>query len=263
MSAIWHGSTDFASLGYKLTNERPSYDSDIGTTWEQTFEGTQTGIAALASALFTSGAKIRWEQKVGTNQLIAQWGRNPNDLPEDEPATDNWKLDQEPYQIPLFRHPLAALEAEAYIGSSFAQYRKDITSSAEAGTAYPLDTGSFPVGLQIYYLLGQGVEYWETQRPILSRQREFSKTYPSKQVVAFTSKVYTRATLIASGTGFGIPASFEPQIPADPSYSPPTGTSWGWRLRQQSSGYSKNTRRWEEQIEWEFGWWYNSLYEIL
>jgi len=262
MSETWHLSSDaHTNGGWSLTSEGITLDSDIGYTWERVYEGNRTGIATVAALLAGDGSKLRWEQKAGLNRLQAFYARNPNVDESVEEATDSWNLVQEPYQIPLFRHPLAALESESYVSGSFAQYRKDITEAAEAGTAYPLDAGAFPVGLQIYRLLGQGVEYWETQRPILSRQRTFSKTYPSKQVVAFTSTVYTRSTLLSSG--FGIPVDYESQIPANPSYSPPTGTAWGWRLRQQSSGYSPNTGRWEEQLEWEFGWWYSSLYNIV
>lgn len=268
MATTWHQSGEnspnsMQDVGYVLTREQAAYDSNYGTTWEQEFQGRGDVMDALAAGLSAAGAKVRWEYKPGINTLTALWARNPNVSESSEVPTDTWRIENEPYQIPLFRHPLVAIEAQSYVSGSFAQYRKDITDAAEGGLAYPLSTTSFPLGFQVYLLLGQGTEYWETQRPVIQRQRTFAKTYIAKYQPRFTSDVYTRSRLISASAGFEIPADFRAIIPADPTYLPPSGTDWGWRLRQQASGYSTQTGKWEETMDFEFGWWHNSLYNIL
>lgn len=253
------GSSDFIASGTVLVYSRWARDPLAGVRFEQGYEGTAAGISALGLTLLASGASVQYDQvQPGKKTLRASWGRDPSEPESAEVPVDRWELEMAPYQISLFRHPAAIAEAEVYIAP--AQYRKDIQDAITEGEAYPLSTSSYPVGLQIYRLLAQGTEYWETQRPILRRQRTYSPSFATRVVLSNTSTVYLRSTIIST---FTPPTDFQAQIPDDPTDTPPSGMVWGWRLVQRSFGYLASSRVFEEQTSWEGAYWSTSLYDFL
>lgn len=257
MSTVFQGDSDFGTNHYKLVSERAEQDPQTGTTWTQEFEGTQDGVLAVGTVLLAAGARVGYSIKGGVNVCTARWARDPNIDPGDEVPTERWQIDLDAYQIPIFQAPAVFRDAQAYAGGA-ALYRTEMLAGVDAGTANPYGA---TIRGQVYDLLCKGVDYWETSRPVIRLNRSFTTSYPTRLTVYSDERppCYVRATLIST---YSIPSAFQSQIPADPSGTVPTGTAWAWKLRQQSSGYTPATRRWEETLEWDLALWSTYLYNV-
>jgi hypothetical protein len=168
-------------------------------------------------------------------------------------------------QVDLFNHPQAKLEAQLWAGttSGLSKYSKLIRDAVSNGDPFPagsIPVATNPVALTIYNLLCNGTDYFELPRPVLSRSRSFSTSYPTRLVQNAAVTVYSRASLIST---FSIPSSVQNQIPPTPATAPPTGEVWAWRLRRQDSTYEPSTRRYSEQMEWDLNSWSTLLYAYV
>jgi hypothetical protein len=255
----YQGSTSFVATGYTLVFSGWARDPQSGVRFEQRYEGTETGISTLALVLVSQGAAVRYDATTagGKRTLQASWGRDPNEPESSEVPTDRWELELAPYQIAIWRHPDVMREAETYGTSA---YRKLLLDAVSTGVPFPESEDIYPVAKQVFDLLTQGTEYWETQRPIIRKQRTYSPTYTTRTVLSPTNKVYSRASLIST---FSPPTDFQDQMPTDPTDAAPSGKSWGWMLRQQSFGYQVSSRKFEESVVFEGAYWETRLYTFL
>ena len=256
---ITHGSSDFNTLGYTLQSQTPGYDPQGGVSWTQVFVGLQTYLEAYAATAQAAGARTSLEIGSGDlTRLTVQWSRDPNQPESAEVEQDRWEFAEEPYQIPLFSHPVIAAEAKRVGTGQEAEYRRALKDAVANGDANPFASAltTYPASPAVYGMLSQGVEYWQAGRPTIRRIRTYSLTWTgSPQAVEAYQRVYVRSSLIST---FSIPSDVQSQIPTDPSDPPPDGTVWGWRLSSKSSTLvrEKNGTKKEEILGWEFGAWY-------
>jgi len=250
----------FIAQGYALVGEAQSFDPQTGARYEQFFEGTQNGILALANILSSAGAIIRYEiAGPGKKRLAALWGTPYGVAPEDEVPTERWDLAMEPVEISIWRVQKVIAEQNAYSDPN--AYRKLIEDAAAAGAAFPLTpAASYPAGVQAHRLLLWDASAFKTQLPTLRMNRSFTVGYPTRMQIKVTDDVYTTGRLISD---FSVPLAVQSQLPTNPVVTPPPGTVYGWRWSQQASGYTVSTRRWEENLGWEFNAWHSALYTII
>jgi hypothetical protein len=253
MSAYTHGSATFASSGVTQGSARLVFDQRGGNTWEYTYEGTATGIAAQAAALQAAGARTSIDNSGPIHRLVASFVRDPNESTSAEVAFDVWNIENEEYQVSVFATTRAIEEAGSY--TNRALYRSDIEEAVRNGEAYPLSASEFPVGQYIYNLLTQGIDTQPQKLPVISRNRTYSLTYTgTPHRVTVTPVVYTRAALIAD---FGIVSPLLDRIPPDPSITLPEGFVWGWYLARESFSYQieRGALKVTENLGWRFGAW--------
>lgn len=259
-----HGSPSFQASGVTLISESPSFDPQIGATYVINYNGTPSAIAALALSVQLAGARTTVvNPDGGPSTLTATFPRDPNQPTASETPLDRWDFGAEQYQVNIFSHPEVVREMERYAatpvngpvqGSGIAEYQRLIKEAVSDGSTNPIGT-AFPLAQIVYNLLSQGVEYWEFNRPTMRRVRTYSQTYiGAPQVVTPQQVVYTRVSLIAS---FAVPLDVQSRIPVDPPEAPRTGAVWGWRLRNQNSTLTRESRatRIEEVLDWDFGEW--------
>lgn len=259
----FQGDSSFISSGYVAVSSGWVRDPQSGVRFEQRYEGTAAGIGALALTLVSQGASVRYDDTgPGKKTLVASWGRDPNEPESAEVPTDRWELELAPYQIAIWRHPDVVRESLGLSGGqSFdngpSGYRRKLLDAVAEGGQCPFTT---PVALQVFDLLTKGTEYWETQRPIIRRQRTYTPSYTDRAILTPTSLVYSRSSLIST---FSPPAIFQGQIPVDPTEETPTRTQWGWRLTQRSCAYTGSLGKFEESTSWEGAYWETALYTFL
>jgi len=253
MSAYTHGSSTFSVSGVTQGVARLVFDQRGGNTWEYTYEGTPSGIAAQAAALQAEGARTSIDNSGPIHRLVASFVRDPNESASAEVPFDTWNISNEEYQVSVFATTRAIEEAGTYINR--AQYRSDIEEAVRAGDPYPLSTTEFPVGQYIYNLLSQGIDTQPQKLPVLSRSRTYSLSYTgTPHRVTVSPVVYTRAALVRD---FGIVSPLADRIPLDPSTTLPTGFVWGWYLVREDFSYQRerSALKVTENLGWRFGAW--------
>lgn len=254
MSTVTQGSTAFGSAGYALATQGWSIDQDGRQTWVQNFKGTQTGIEALRLTFIGSGIAANCLFiPGGESTLSAIWPYEPG---ETEVPVDEWDYEEVPTQPSIWTHPSVAPVLTS-------AYKSAIETALEQGAVNPYasaTTGADFVMRNVFDRLLRGTEGWEANKPMIHRVRSFSGGYGSPTTLTLTSTVYSRSSLIST---FSIPADFQPRVPANPSWTAPANTTWGWRKGPQTSHYSRATRRWEERFSFEGNFWDTALYTFL
>lgn len=249
MSTVSQGSSGFGSLEYQLVEQGWANDQTGRQTWTQTFKGTQTGIEALRLT-FAGGsipATVRFVPG-GESTLTAIWPYEPEGS---ETPVDEWAYEEVATQPSIWTHPEVAPELIADPGA-----RASIISAIESGNSSPPYTPSTVLG-NVYLRLLRGTDSWEANKPMIHRVRSFSGDYGSPATLTLTTTVYSRTSLIST---FSVPSAFQPRIPANPSWTAPDETTWGWRKGPQISTFNPATRRWEERFSFEGGFWDDALY---
>lgn len=254
MSTISHGNSDFITNEWVMTSQQASQDQDGRQTWVQEFEGTQDGIEVLRLSLVGSGVVVNSIfMPGGRSRLQAVWPFVPG---ETEAAIDVWDYEEVGTQPSIWTHPqVAPILTDTY--------KSAIDTAIRANSANPYGsatTGSDFVMRNVFDRLQRGTDAWEANKPIIRRVRSFSGAYGSYATLTLTTTVYSRSSLIST---FSVPSDFQPRVPANPSWTAPAQTTWGWRKGPQSSSYNRATRRWEETFTFEGNFWDNALYTFV
>ena len=271
MSKTAHLATSIASGQVCLVNFAPNVEPDGRGTWDYSYEGTDSGIASLASGMLAAGAKVRANYDSGVATLLASFPFNPGADPSDtttpptaEVPIDRYSVKFGGVQVSLFALPKATNEAHTYDDNSGA-YKKVITDAVNEGTPLTdaaLPIGTYPFSRVIERFLSHGVDYINVDRPTLRRTRTYSYQYAERRVVTFNQYAYTTARLI---TEFSIPADILAILPANPSGTgeTPVSSLWGWRITDQDLEYNPTSRKWEETVTWEFAAYDTGIFTIL
>lgn len=253
MSTITHGSSGFASGEWVLVAQGASKDQDNRETWVQEFEGTQNGIEALRLT-FGSGVVVNTTfLPGGRSRLVASWPYNPDST---ETPVDVWEYEESATQPSIWTHPNVAPVLTS-------TYKSTIEEALKVNGANPYasaTSGTDWVFRNVYDRLLRGTEGWEANKPFIRRVRSFSGSYGSPATLTLTTTVYSRSSLIST---WSVPSDFQPRIPANPSWTAPAQTTWGWRKGPQTSAYNRATRRWEETTTFEGNFWDASLYTFV
>lgn len=292
MSTVIQNNAWFSLHGWQRVGRRVVTNQPTGAQWEYIYEGTKANLIPLADNLADKGARITLEIRAGKSSLVALWGFDPGETPEDgtspsangEQPVDRFELVWEPEQISIFSLPKVIAEAKTFAGISTvgstnttttnstgaAAYKYLLETAAKNGESNPLvpsgisNQQTYPMASYIWdNYLTKGVFHWEGARPVVRRIREYSQTYdlvtPQSQVV-MTTPVYTRDALIRE---FQITGNFANRIPLDPTDDTrPDNEIYGWRFRSYSVGYDVGTRKVNETSEWDFASWSRGLYTI-
>jgi hypothetical protein len=258
-----------------LVSRRITTDPVTGSAWVLTYEGTAYGVELVGASLNAIGGRIEVSENGGKCQLVATFARDPNTAsdPTTETPIDKWELDWELVQISIWSIPIVTRELWAYAKDSAGLYnvsavKKKIVDSVTAGEEYPFTlVDQYPNLFRVYNKLLSGAEFYETKRPVLTRVRTYSESYPSRTRVVQREFVYTTSTLIGT---FAVPVDIQNVLPFDPPDTdiPLTtaGTiagTWSWKNRGERLAYQVATRRFEESMTFAFSAWDNELYEVL
>jgi len=251
MSTRSQGDAAFITNQWVMVEQGWFKDQEGRQTWMQTFEGTQTGIETLRVSFIGAGAVVNARfVPGGRSVLTASWPYQPGTT---ETAEEVWYYEEVPTQPSIWTHPVVAPVLTA-------AYKSNIEEKLRNNEANPYGSatsGSDLIMRNVFDRLQRGTEAWEANKPIVRRTRSFSTAFAGKTTLTLTTTVYSRASLIST---FSVPAGFQPQIPVDPTWTASPATTWGWRKGPQSSGYNRATRRYEETILFEGGFWDQALY---
>ena len=258
-----------------MTERKIVSDPVSGASWVLTYEGTASGVTSMAATLKAYGAKVETTEAGGKCSVVATFAKDPTTAsnPSAEVPIERWDLDEELVQVSIWSIPVVVWEIKKYCdtfgsGLTPAKVKKQVTDAVQNGEDYPLiDRGGYPAIYRVYSKLVVNVEYYETKRPVLSKIRTYTDTYPDRTRVVQRETVYTTPSLI---TSFSVPAAVQSILPVDP---PDTDTPlnsdgtvagvWSWKLRGVRLSYNKSTSRWEESLTWAFSAWDKDLYLVV
>lgn len=254
MPTISHGNSDYGTDGYVLVSQGESRDQDGRKTWVREFEGTQDGMDTLRAALAGDGSSYTVSFAPGGKcRLTAVY---PFVFGVTESPVDVWDYEEVATQPSIYTHPSVAPVLTATYKAAIETALRDNAVNPYASAT----SGSDWVMRNVFDRLQRGTEAWEANKPFVRRTRSFSGAYGSPATLTLTSTVYSRSSLIST---FSVPSDFQPRIPANPSWTAPAQTTWGWRKGPQSSSYNRATRRWEEVFVFEGNFWDNALYTFV
>jgi hypothetical protein len=236
------GGITLVSYGRAATSGRSVY--------EYVYDGTESGIAALANTLAEQGVTFRSDTSAGNHRLVATYG---NDItnPALEVPDDLYSIRTEMLYVNLWSHPKVWPFLDD--GSNvFAERKKVITDAISGGTALTGAYATDGAAQALYRALTRGVTSYPSPTRVFTRRREFSTGYPNQRTIEPNPRFYTRASLISL---FDIPTSVAERIPQDPSQAAPSGSSWGWFLRQDDSEIIPAISKVRETLDFIFGAW--------
>lgn len=254
MSTISQANSDFGTNGYALVRQRESVGADGRSIWVREFEGTQDGMDNLRADL--AGLSLSRDVLFipgGKSSLSVVYPYDPGSA---EVPVDVWDYEEVAAQPSIWTHPSVAPVVTAAYKSAIDNALRDNSANPYASAT----SGSDFVMRNVFDRLQRGTDAWESNKPFVRRTRSFSGGYGSPATLTLTSTVYSRSSLIST---FSVPSDFQPRIPANPSWTAPTQTTWGWRKGPQSSSYNRATRRWEESFTFEGNFWDNALYTFI
>lgn len=255
MSTVTQAGTDFNYLGnpnVSLVAMGARNSVDGRRAWVMEFEGTQTGIDNYRATLPATGQDISVQfLPGGKSRMTVVYGDNPGGA---ETPVEEWSYEEVPTQPSIWTAPLVA----AIIRTTPSKKKAIETALASDSPVNPdsgdaVLTGVFNLGLD-------GVNSWESHRPLVRRTRSYVGDSITRATLTLTSTVYSRGSLISA---FSIPSAFQPLIPADPSWTAPSGSTWGWRKGPRRAGYNKGTGRFDEEYIFEGNFWVNGLYTFV
>jgi hypothetical protein len=255
MSApIFYGSATFIADGQLTLTDNTLASQPGSSSYSLTWSGTEAGIDAKAAELELAGYPFQRRKAEGRFMLTAVFATDPSVGAVEVPA-DVWGFDDEVAQIDIYSHPRAwtYLADEGAASAHIAkQSLENYISAGLAPTSADHVFDSSPAGLSanaLYLYRVSGGTHYDLKRPVLFRQREFSVAYAPRRVIENVPKFYTRSRLI---TEFSIPTVIANQIPDDPADTPPSGTAWGWKERQDNSQTIPRSGRITERRDWVF-----------
>lgn len=262
-----------------------SQDFDPTTGWQttETWNGNKAQIGAIAPLFRSAGAKVSVSNSGALWTLTATWSVEysttlDSGIPAGSPpvtaetANETWNLHVEQVQVDMRYAPsLLALfggatdaAQEALAGA--VQLADDAIKARLNPNTYLVSIGLPALSgtaqlpyFQIFRLRSRGVVAVEEKRPILTRNRTFSPTFPSPVQVSGVDLIYRTETLIAT---FAVPALVQSRMPA----TPPTTLSeaaWGWKQRRQDTAYVVGRNKIDEGSDWVFAQWSSVLYSII
>jgi len=260
MSTVTQAGPDFNYLGnpeVSLVAMGARNSVDGRRAWVMEFEGTQTGIDNYRATLPATGQDISVQfVPGGKSRMTVVYGDNPSGF---ETPVEEWSYEEVPTQPSIWTNP----DVAPIIRTTPAK-KKLIEAALISDT--PVDpfgpsSASPDAVLSAVFKLGlDGATAWETHRPIVRRVRSYVGDSITRSTLTLTSTVYSRASLISS---FSIPSAFQPLIPANPSWTAPSGSTWGWRKGPRRAGYNKGTGRFDEEYIFEGNFWVDALYTFI
>jgi hypothetical protein len=134
----------------------------------------------------------------------------------------------------------------------FSARKKKVEDAYNQGTALPSDIATDAAAQAMYRALTRKVTSYLSPTRVFTRRREFSTGYPNQRTIEPNPRYYTRASLISL---FAIPTSVAERIPQDPTQAAPSGSSWGWFLRQDDSEIIPSISKVRETLDFIFGAW--------
>ncbi len=262
-----------------------SQDFDPTTGWQttETWNGNKAQIGAIAPLFRSAGAKVSVSNSGALWTLVATWSVEYSSnldagIPAGSPpatvetANETWNLNVEQVQVDLRSAPSllvlfgGATEAAQETLSGAIQLADDAIKARLNPDDYLVSIGlpAIPPSSQlnyfkIYRLRARGVQAVEEKRPILTRNRSFSPTFPTPVQVTGVDVVYSSQTLIST---FAVPALVQSRMPVTPPVTI-TEAAWGWKQRRQDSQFNVARNRIDEGSDWIFAQWSNVLYTIL
>ena len=254
---IFYGSATFIADGQLTLTDNTLSSQPGSASYSLTWSGTEAGIDAKASELELAGYPFQRRKADGQFILTAVFATDPSVGAVEVPA-DVWGFDDEMAQIDIYSHPrswpfLSAEGVSPTLAHQMKQSLEDFMARglepADAPVAFDGSSEASQSAYAIYLFRVSGGTHYEVKRPIIFRQREFSVAYAPRRVIENITKFYTRSRLI---TEFSIPTVIANQIPNDPADTPPTGTAWGWKERQDNSQTIPRSGRITERRDWIF-----------
>ena len=254
MSTITQAGSDFNYLGnpdVSLVSMGARNSVDGRRAWVMEFEGTQTGIDNYRATLPATGQDISVQFiPGGKSRMTVVYGDNPTGS---ETPVEEWSYEEIPSQPSIWTAPLVAPVIRATPSK-----KKEIETTLASDSPTNPNAGD-PILTAVFNLGLDGTIAWETHRPVIRRTRSYVGNSITRATLTLTSTVYSRSSLISE---FSIPSAFQPLIPADPSWTAPSGSTWGWRKGPRRAGYNRGTSRFDEEYIFEGNFWVNGLYEF-
>lgn len=224
----------------------------------------------MAASLLSFGAKITTTIDGGKSRLLAVFATDPSTAsnPAAEVPVDRWPIQEELVQVSLWSIPAVIRElADKSNFVNISKVKKDIADAASNGLDFPYTETVYPNCYRVFLKLLAGAEHYESKRPVLTRVRTYSSTYPSRLRVVARDLVYTTSALI---TLLGIPTDIQSVLPVNP---PDTDlpvdvkgqivAAWSWKNRGTNLDYHVATRRFEETSIFAFAAWDKELYQLV
>lgn len=247
-----------------LVSVSDHFDPQYGYEFRQLWRGSPAGARGLAESFRQLGIRHEVEIEAGVGTVVA-YTQTASDGTAEIP-TVQWELNTDYAQLDMRECP-KLLEAAGGSASTLARWIADIDAAIEAGQSleeYYEDQEESPTVSaeqeRIYNLRARGVEAWEMARPVLNRIRTYSLSYVSRYPVGGTQLIYTTAALLANAS-FGVPRAIGELLPSNGGTAP-SGTTWGWRLRQTDQRFTPAMNKVEEVIGWTFAAWSTDMYTL-
>lgn len=171
---------------------------------------------------------------------------------------ERWSVTSEILEKSIWSRPIVIAESIAWAleNGYVPEYKKRIEDAASDGE--PLDSvlfGLYPVAQKVHRELSRGVESYETEYAILTKELSVPASSLLNIQLATTRTIYTSAQLQSVEN---IPSNVMFSLPDAPSAAEPQ-TMWGWRVRDQEAEVAVDTRV-VLRSTWAFAQWSTFLY---
>jgi hypothetical protein len=241
------------------------FDPQTGWSYFEIWRGPKPAILAKAADFRASGWKVRRQKWTGAfYQIQATYGSIPGEGggSESEVPVDRYRIGTEFVQQDLKDNPLliALAGSEADLALLIRDIDKALADgiSLEEAIAQGLPFAD-AIYRPVFNLRARGQMAYELKRPILTRIRSVTTSYPRQFVMTASPAIYKTAALIRV---FGIPANVVARLPADPA-AKPSNTEWAWFWKQQDSDIISTTNRAQEMDSWHFAHWSTATYTLV
>jgi len=179
-----------------------------------------------------------------------------------ETMLEHWYYEEVPTQPSIWTHPVVVHALPHSHRTTIENTVKNLAQDRDyLRNPFAQASGGVElVACNVFDVLINGVGVFDHNKPTIRRVQSFSSAADSDSPLTISLVVWSRLALIRE---FSVPDHFQPKIPVDPSFTPPPGSTWGWRKGPQSSGFNRETGRHEEVATFEGGFWGRGLHTFI
>ena len=250
-----------APLSYvEVSRQFDNAGSGTGPVWTFTYRGSKDALRVASFQWVNSGAKVTiTESGPYSEATVVYSGQSTNPADPIETAFTpaagtetpdiRYEFRTDYADVSLFAMPAVVKEANTFGDPNV--YRLVVEGAAKnPGELAQSNIGTYPVAKQLITILGRGVDSFQVARVNLTRIATFSGNNGLPQVPSAVPPIYLPATFVAV---WGL-QSIQFMLPVPPSdpYLTPSGTTWGWKQTNYSTGLIVKTNQVEQTISWTF-----------
>jgi hypothetical protein len=242
--------TRLGDISVREVGRRSRFDPARGVEVVITFQGEQAAIESDAATVKANGgtADSYFYADPGIYRMDVVY---PDTADE---ANDVWERVSEFVQEDLRSNPNVI--AAAGTSDTLNLWFKDINAAVADGTGL---SGVSSQEQLLFDYVSRGQTSHEVRRIVLRRRRTIPIGFTTPRTPTAVESIYTTAALVLN---FDIPPAVQAILPADPG-SAPSGTTWAWKVRVDSSVLIPYERKTEEVMEWTFAAWSTLTYDLV